>query len=99
MKRQIELELEILEEDNAFYPWVKCVVNYLPAYPARIRYDENDHPAESAEVELLEYVVVKDDGCEWVKNNDDKTWNLIVNHIDKHFEWMVNELKYEERMI
>ena len=32
---------------------VRIVYNCTPEIPARIRWDENDHPAEDAEVEIL----------------------------------------------
>ena len=61
----IEAEIEVQDElggDACLYPHIEIVYNYLPGCRARVNYDQNDHPAEAAELEVMDVTLTDDAG-------------------------------------
>ena len=50
------------DESEVAYPEVEITFDFSPGCAARIRYDENDHPEEPAEVEFIEAKLIRGDG-------------------------------------
>jgi hypothetical protein len=55
------------DEREVAYPTVEIVYSFTGGRPARIRYDENDHPAESDEVEVISATLITGDGLDPTK--------------------------------
>ena len=63
----IEAEIEVqdeLEGDACLYPHIEIVYSYSPGCRARVNYDENDHPAEAAELEVMDVTLTEDAGLD-----------------------------------
>ena len=50
------------DEHETAYPEVEITYSFVKGCPARIRYDENDHPAEPHELEVLDAKLINGDG-------------------------------------
>lgn len=77
------------------------VVNYSPSCPARIRYDENDHPEEPAEYELA-FVKAEAQGAtllpeellalqDWIECGPGKERAVETLENSGDFKWMRKE--------
>ena len=59
----IDAEIEVKWGDGEVaYPQIEIVYSYSPGCRARINYDEHDHPAEAAELEVMDVTLTQDDG-------------------------------------
>lgn len=71
-KHTITAELEVSfhlsgapdDEREVAYPEIEIAYSYAPGCPARIHYDENDHPAEADELEVLAVKVIDGGGID-----------------------------------
>lgn len=65
----IQAEIEVYRpagenEPDYLYPVIEIVYNYLPGCRARVNYDEHDHPAEAAELEVMDVTLIEDGGLD-----------------------------------
>jgi hypothetical protein len=60
----IEAEIEVTNGDEVAYPHIDIVYTYLPGCRARVNYDQNDHPAEAAELEVVDVTLIEDAGLD-----------------------------------
>lgn len=54
--------------------------------PARIRYDEDDHPAEGPEVEVISVLEERAGDNEWIpasKDNEEWAWDWADDNVDE----------------
>ena len=73
---------------------VRFKYNFQPGLPARIRYDEHDHPAEAAEIEVTNIhieVTTMDGGRRWFDATPDDHEMLLVWAREALFDEMVTE--------
>lgn len=80
---------------------VQVKYTFQPGIPARIRYDENDHPAEGPEIEIVDVVVEDWPGPVWRTATEEEFERLSEYVMEKCFEDMEEEaleyLKGDER--
>jgi hypothetical protein len=63
---QAEIKVEVLGSGGKEYgyPVLEITYSYTPGCRARVNYDENDYPAESAEVEVMDVTLIEDGGLD-----------------------------------
>lgn len=70
---------------------VQVKYTFSPGTPARINYNENDHPAESPEIEIEDMVVEDWPGPVWRTATKDEFETFSEYALDKRFDEMVEE--------
>ena len=74
---------------------VEIEYNYIPGTPARINYDENDHPAESPEIDIIA-VRVEEPGGKYRQASLDEFERFTEYAMDTHFEDMCYTATYRD---
>jgi hypothetical protein len=67
------------DEHETAYPSLELTYSFVRGCPARICWDENDHPAEPHELELLDVKVLDSD---YIGLSDKEWFELAQNWID-----------------
>lgn len=70
---------------------VQVKYTFTPRVPARIRYDENDHPAEGPEIDIVDMLVEDWPGPIWRTATEEEFERFSEYVLDKHFEDMEEE--------
>ena len=83
IKAEIEVHFQLSgmpdDEREVAYPEIEITYDFSPGCPARIRYDENDHPAESPEVEVISAKLLDGDGLD---PTQDQVWQWAEVWLD-----------------